>query len=176
MGKKLLKPRAKKNYFAYTGMMRCGECGCVITAEKKENRFKTFYTYYHCTHRKNGSQCRQPSVEIKALEAQFRSFLVSIAITDAMHALLTKHTKQFATEKNDVVEKQKRQLDKEIRAIGRRRDNLTHLRISEAISEEEFTSERAKIDIEQKKLQQHREKLYRYKRKVRTLRKPLFLR
>ncbi len=42
------KPRAKNHHFAFTGMIRCGECGCMITAEEK----KQAYCY----------QCRQKFV------------------------------------------------------------------------------------------------------------------
>lgn len=33
------KPRAKNHEFAFTGMIRCGECGCMITAEEKEQAY-----------------------------------------------------------------------------------------------------------------------------------------
>src|SRR5579862_4499592 len=50
----------KTRVFAYTGMMRCGECGCAITAEEKTNRFGSRYTYYHCTKRRLRLDCSQP--------------------------------------------------------------------------------------------------------------------
>lgn len=42
-------PRPKSHTFAFTGLMRCGECGCSITAEEKVNHYGSHYTYYHCT-------------------------------------------------------------------------------------------------------------------------------
>jgi site-specific DNA recombinase len=49
------KPRAKKRSFAFRGLLKCGVCGCVITAEEKKGR----YVYYGCTHsRGNCSQKR----------------------------------------------------------------------------------------------------------------------
>ena len=47
------KPRPKRREFAFTGMIRCGECNAMITAEEKINRFGSRYTYYHCTKRLN---------------------------------------------------------------------------------------------------------------------------
>src|ERR1700730_3747845 len=46
------KPRPHKHFFAFTGMIRCGECGLLITAEEKINRHGSHYTYYHCTRRR----------------------------------------------------------------------------------------------------------------------------
>ena len=49
------KPRPKTHIFAFTGLMRCGECGAMITAEEKIKRQKNGnthrYIYYHCTKR-----------------------------------------------------------------------------------------------------------------------------
>ena len=58
---KRAKSRAKDKHFAYTGMMRCAECGSIITAEEKVNRFGSHYTYYHCAKRKGGAydRCKQ---------------------------------------------------------------------------------------------------------------------
>lgn len=47
------KSRPKKRNFAFRGLLKCGECGCAITAEVKKGR----YVYYRCTHgRGNCSQ------------------------------------------------------------------------------------------------------------------------
>ena len=43
------RPRPKTRRFAFTGMIRCGSCGGMITAEEKVNRYGYHYIYYHCT-------------------------------------------------------------------------------------------------------------------------------
>lgn len=54
----------QKHEFAFTGMIRCGACGCLITAERKVKHYRTTgrtveYVYYHCTGRRG---CQQTSV------------------------------------------------------------------------------------------------------------------
>ncbi len=61
------KPRPKKHKFAYTGLIRCGECGCVYTAETKRKQIKSTgetkeYTYYHCTRKRRDHDCSQKKV------------------------------------------------------------------------------------------------------------------
>lgn len=60
------KPRPKKHTFAFTGFIRCGECGCLITAETKKKLLKSGeirqHTYYHCTRRKKTVDCSQRKV------------------------------------------------------------------------------------------------------------------
>lgn len=104
------KPRPKTHEFTYTGLMRCGECGSMITAEEKyqvicsgcKNKFASLnktecpkcqlsienmknptllhYTYYHCTKRKK-QQCSQKSLKVEDLEKQFDSLLEKIEIS-----------------------------------------------------------------------------------------------
>jgi len=59
------KRRPKEHYFAFTGLIRCAECGAMITAEEKTKKQKNGnthkYIYYHCTKRKNPN-CTQKSI------------------------------------------------------------------------------------------------------------------
>jgi DNA invertase Pin-like site-specific DNA recombinase len=61
------KPRPKTHVFAFTGMIRCGECGCLYTAETKKKLLKKTgelmeYTYYHCTRKTKKINCTQKKV------------------------------------------------------------------------------------------------------------------
>ena len=57
------RPRPQRHQFAFTGAMRCGECGCFYTAEIKKKVLKSGgireYTYYHCTRKTIKKQCNQ---------------------------------------------------------------------------------------------------------------------
>ncbi len=48
------------NRFELKGIFTCGECGCSITTEVKSRKLKddsvNYYTYYHCTHKRQCSQ------------------------------------------------------------------------------------------------------------------------
>lgn len=67
------RPRPKSHIFEFTGMMKCEECGGMITAEEKIKHQKNgnvhHYIYYHCTKRKNPN-CKQGSIEINDLKKQ----------------------------------------------------------------------------------------------------------
>jgi hypothetical protein len=96
--------------FAFTGLMRCGECDSAVTAEQKnqiicsicKHKFayenKTAckcgvdisemsnpkilnYTYYHCTKKKN-KNCSQKGVRVEELEAQFNIALSDLTIDE----------------------------------------------------------------------------------------------
>ena len=81
------KTRLRKHRFAFTGLIRCGECGAMITAE---NRIRTqkngnvhYYTYYHCTKRKG--PCHQKHIRQEELKKQILAILNKIEIPPEFH-------------------------------------------------------------------------------------------
>jgi len=79
------KPRPKTHKFAFTGLMKCGSCGAMITAEEKYKKLATGnvqqYIYYHCTKRKN-PDCPERSVELNNLSEQIDNILAKLTISD----------------------------------------------------------------------------------------------
>ena len=104
-------PRPQSHHdFAFTGLIRCGDCGLVVTAEEKHQvicgqcRFKfahrkrdacprckirvgkmvkplyLHYTYYHCSKSRRPS-CRQKSLTKTELEKQINDALARISIS-----------------------------------------------------------------------------------------------
>lgn len=80
-------PRPQKHLFPYTGLMKCGECGCSIVIDPKEkiqkNGNKHIYHYYRCT--KSKGNCSQKYLERKELEKQLADILGSIEISEEFH-------------------------------------------------------------------------------------------
>ena len=67
----------QKHSFAFTGLMRCGSCGCLITAERKTKHYRTTnrtvrYCYYRCTRSKG---CRAPAVTENFVESTIGALL-----------------------------------------------------------------------------------------------------
>ena len=117
------RPRPKTRSFAFTGLIRCGECGAMVTAEEKNQaicsicRYKFSsnhkltcpkcqtpvekmksptilkYVYYHCTKRKN-PKCSQGSIEIRELEKQIDEYLSRIHISESFKNWAIKYLKE----------------------------------------------------------------------------------
>jgi len=79
------RPRAKEKRFAFTGLMRCSNCGAMITAEEKIKRQKNgnvhHYVYYRCTKRKD-TNCPEKTVELGELNRQIDSAIGQFTISD----------------------------------------------------------------------------------------------
>ncbi len=63
-----------KRDFAFSGMIRCGHCGCMLVAEIKKGR----YVYYHCTG--HHGKCPEPYTREELLVEQFARNLDQLAI------------------------------------------------------------------------------------------------
>jgi site-specific DNA recombinase len=116
--------RQTQRTFAFTGLIRCGDCGSMVTAEEKHQlmcgncRFKfayrrhetcprcqtpienmakplfLHYTYYHCTKGRNRS-CTQKSISAPELERQIDGYLSRIQISERFKAWAIKYLREL---------------------------------------------------------------------------------
>lgn len=131
--------------FAYTGLIQCGACGRMITAEEKVNRYGSRYTYYHCTRRGPSGKCRQPSVEGRALERQFDAMFRAISLPQPIADLVCDHLIQDTELDRDFQRRRLGALDKALADVERQNSELTGLRLRQLITDEEFVAERKKF-------------------------------
>ena len=140
--------RYQKHKFTYTGIMKCGECGCAITATKKSKLIKSSqmyksYTYYYCTQRKQNVTCVSRKIlTVEELEKQIVEQMQSTSITDSFFNLAVEIVKQNSDYLKSQVEAIEQQQKKEIIGIEKEVKNLLQLRISDVITDGEFQQEK----------------------------------
>jgi hypothetical protein len=66
--------RKVKHDFAYTGLVRCGHCGCLLVGELKKGK----YVYYHCTG--NRGKCPERYTRQEILSGEFANVLRELVI------------------------------------------------------------------------------------------------
>jgi site-specific DNA recombinase len=150
------RPRPKKHAFRFVGMMRCGACGCAITAEEKFKRPKNgnvhHYIYYHCT-KKKIPRCTQRSIEEKTLLAQMQSFLFSIDLPQSYCDWVVKNIGQLAEEEHSDEIIHLKRLAEAIDKTTQSLKELTKMRYSQLITDEEFALERSLLNLERDRLE-----------------------
>jgi site-specific DNA recombinase len=139
------KPRQTRT-FAYTGMIRCGECGFAVTGEEKVNRFGSHYTYYHCSKRRLDARCTQRYVALDELEDQIRGFLTEVMLPDRFHQWASKRLENTMKGKRLEREAQKNSLLRAQESYARELDNLTKLRIRDMLTDEEYIKQRDELE------------------------------
>ncbi len=145
--------RPKKLEFAFTGLIRCGECGFSVTAEEKVNRYGSRYLYYHCSKRRLDYRCRQRSLEREKVEEQIERFLERLTIHPDLHDYALEMAEQDEAEASQLATAEARALSNAVARNELSRRNLTKLRIAEQISEAEFERERLELEREGFRLQ-----------------------
>lgn len=156
------KPRPKHYEFAFTGAIRCEECGCLYTAETKRKFIKSTgkvaeFTYYHCTRRRKDFDCRQNKwLKVEDLELQIEREIEKYTILpefrDWALEYLNENNDTEIEDRSKIYEMQHKSLVETQKEL----DNLTKMRYRDLIDDETFIKEK---DLLQGKINQLKEKL-----------------
>jgi len=139
------RPRSKKHEFAFSGLIRCEECGCMITAEEKVNQYGNHYTYYHCTKKKPSVPCHQKYIDLMELERQFIGILQNIHVPQMFLDMALNYLKEKeGTELNRLEDIRKSQ-EKALSGYQKKLDNLNQMRLNDLINDEEYISEKRRL-------------------------------
>ena len=149
--------RPKTHIFAFTGLIRCAECGCMVTAEEKikkqQNGNVHRYVYYHCTKRKNPN-CTQKCIEQTELEKQIKAAIEKINIPSELHDFalewLKKENQKESHATNVVLNAQEKQYKDCLKKLA----GLIDMRAAHEIDEEEFKSRKVPLTAEKKRWEQ----------------------
>ncbi len=143
--------RRKQHEFAFTGMLRCGECGFSVTAEHKTNRYGSRYTYYHCSKRRLDYDCRQPSISASGLDEQILRFLREISPPEEFHRWGLARLERLVEAHGEASNAKRASLEERRAALDREIQNLTKLRIRDLLTDEEYLWQLR--DLERERLQ-----------------------
>ena len=156
-------PRAKTREFAFTGAIKCDECGCQVTAEakrkyiKSENKVKN-YTYYHCTHKRKDYKCKQKSVEEQDLKNQIDNKLKTFALNPKFKDLAFYIIDDLAENAESTDTKINENVIKTIDKTKQELKNLNRMRVKEFIDDDEYLEQRNELKREINKLEQNVDK------------------
>ena len=142
------KPRPQKHLFAFTGAMRCGECGCFYTAESKKKLIRKTglikeFIYYHCTRKTRKVVCTQKkSLTLKDLELKIEAEIEKYTILPeflewALEGINQKNDTEIET-RTDLYEMQHKTLAQTQKEL----DELTKMRYRQLIDDETFLKEK----------------------------------
>lgn len=153
------KPRSKTHEFSFTGTIRCGECGCLITGTKKTKYVKADdvmkdYIYCHCTKQKTGYKCQQARIPLNELERQVDEQIKTLTILPEFRDWAL----DYLRERNDLeIESRTKIHDQQNRSliqVQAELDNLTKMRYRELIDDEEYLRNKKALSTKIKSLRE----------------------
>ena len=153
------RPRARPQVrtFAFTGMMRCGQCGCAITAEEHVKPSGLHFVYYRCGRKKIAVKCTQPAIPLRELERQIAMFLDGISIPEEVHQWVLGRLDRWGQDETERDTSSRESLQAAFDAVSKQIETVTKLRVRDLISDEEFTKEREVLQNEKRRLAQRLE-------------------
>jgi hypothetical protein len=149
------RPRNQRHEFALTGLIRCGECGKMVTAEHKVNRFGSHYSYYHCTKKRIDYRCGQPVIPEKDLEQQVIDFLEGITPPERLHKWAMARLGTQYAEQATLQAVQRQSVQKTVKSVNQQLENLTKLRLRDLLTDEEYIRQRQELERERVRLLQN---------------------
>ena len=131
----------RKHNFVFLGLLKCGSCGCSITAEKQKG-----HNYYRCTKKKG--VCQEKYLREEALLEQIKNFLqkVSLSSHDTGKTLAAlNNNEQQAKEAAKIVAQN---LKTELVGIETKLGKLLDAYLGEIISAEEYKLRKEKLLVQ----------------------------
>lgn len=149
-------PRPKSDHpFAYRGLITCGRCGALVTAEKKTNRFGSKYVYYHCCRkRRRYIYCPEGSIEERKLDEYVREFLESLVVPEAVGREAILLLREHEEGVQSTAERQKAHLKGELCRIDKRLSKLLELVSTDVITPDAYAQERERLASDQRRIAQ----------------------
>src|SRR3989339_627501 len=133
------KKRKRKHEFAFSGLMKCGNCDCLITAEKQKG-----HHYYRCTKKKQ--PCNEKYLREENLVEQMKGIIKKVSLPDNwannMLAKIDKEKEQAREETKVFVQN----LQTKKTEIESKAENLLDLFIGgKGIEPEEYQAKKSKL-------------------------------
>jgi DNA invertase Pin-like site-specific DNA recombinase len=143
----------QKQEFDFTGLIRCGLCGCRITAERKTKHYKgtgrtRTYVYYHCTGGKGG--CIKQSMTQEQIETQVTDLLSRMTLRPKIAQWCLSPARRWHKQESGLSHDSLDNLFKALAAAERRKSNLFNERFTnpDSLTVEEFKEQKEQMQTE----------------------------
>lgn len=110
-------------------MIRCGYCGCLLTAELKKGK----YIYYHCTGNKGGN-CKRDYINEVKIDKSISEILKLIIIPQELRERISNELKIVHEKKNGYPKEVKNNIIKQITRLENRIEEAFTLKLDNAIT------------------------------------------
>jgi site-specific DNA recombinase len=153
-----MKPRTEPKVFC--GLLRCGTCGMMVTAENKTKVCKDsihHYTYYRCTKKSRVMKCSEIAVRQEVLDQQFSEILSNYAMPSPwakeFGLLMDEDRRKGSFESSKIVV----DLQNRVYGLSEKIQRLLDVYLAQDIDRETYLKERSKLFSEKKSFE---EKMY----------------
>ncbi len=141
------KPRNRTHHFAFRGLLKCGACGCAITAERKKGK----YTYYRCTYAKG--KCGQKPMREEGLALALGEPLRGLRMSDERAEWLAAMLAQETEQERHALREDERRLTRKLDGLTHKLDQAYEDRLAGVIPEAFWTRKQSEFSTRQQQLE-----------------------
>lgn len=168
----------KPDPFPYRGLIKCGECGCLITYTRRTKQYKNgtsqIFEYCYCTRKRTDIKCSNNIyIKPKELTKRIRKEIEKYTIIDDFFQWACKYLEEFDEEENVKQQQIYKQQVKAIEGTENQLRELSRMRYCGQVDDEFYETEkndleqrlvllRGQFDDRERENQAHRRKLEEY--------------
>ncbi|MBI3442330.1 MAG: recombinase family protein [Candidatus Sungbacteria bacterium] len=143
----------------FCGLLRCGSCGMMITAEDRVKLQKNGnihnYTYYHCTKKSKTMKCPEPCIREEELDRQLSEMIQRVALPEEWANELLKMAEQDKQEIAHSSAAIVQETRTEIQTISQKLQRLLDTYLEQDIEREVYREEKANLLSRRKSLEEN---------------------
>ena len=145
--------------FPFTGLIKCGECGMMVTAEHHIRRYETVnhtvdFIYYRCTRKSKLSSCSQPFIRQEILTAQLNQHIQKVSLSTSDHDWLIKRLEEDRRQQRSEVLVIVQEFKKDLVSINEKLSKLLDSYLDNVVSREDYLNRKEKFMSEKKTIEQ----------------------
>ena len=138
------------------GIMRCGECGRMITTEVKTKHYKNgtsqVFTYYRCTKKWNDKKCLQPYIRAEVLEEQVLNYMDTITLSTPFVEWAIKWLKVMHSNQEQLREAKYKTTEQSYQDVVKRINRVVEMTMSEMLTTQEGMERKQELELEKQRL------------------------
>lgn len=138
-----------RNNFAYTRIMKCGECGCGITAELQKKKLKNGlvneHIYYRCSKQKGPKSCSMPYIKLDKVEEKIEEILNELDIPKSLSTWMFQTLREEFKEEQELQKQTLENLQQAYDRYENQLKNLFDMRMNGEINSETHETKKAEI-------------------------------
>lgn len=151
------RPVARTHNFDLTGLFRCQECGCAMTATQKIKHYKktgriAVYTYYHCSKKNKKIKCKSKPVTENDILNQINTLLKKLGPNQKFVDWMNKWLSVVHKNESAFNEETLKLRQAELSNLEKRLDKLLDMKLDETIDDQAYREKKESLEKEKNEI------------------------
>ena len=151
--------KRKYNWFAFSGLIKCGECGYYITNQTKTKQYKSgksqSFTYYHCTKKSKTQKCSQGYVRQESALNDLLNICQKVSLPVNKGNWLLERLSKDEQKKQDQLSQVKAKLTHQLTSLNTKLSKLLTMHLDNLIDREEYLTQKNQLMSSKKTIEEN---------------------